>query len=83
MSSDEKWERYSQMEEEIWDKYNYVAWSDAVDRKTLTAKSAFFTEKAEMIERLKPRTPHQQNCAGATCAVYHSFFACYAPPTSP
>ena len=52
MSADEKWARYSQKQEEIWDKYNYVAWSDEVDRKTLTAKSAFFTEKAEMIERL-------------------------------
>ena len=52
MSADEKWTQYSQKQEEIWDKYNYVAWSDAVDRKTLTAKSAFFTEKAEMIERL-------------------------------
>ena len=52
MSADKKWERYSQMREEIWDKYNYVAWSDAVDRKTLTAKSAFFTENAEMAESL-------------------------------
>ena len=52
MSADEKWARYSQKQEEIWDRYNYVAWSDAVDKKTLTAKSAFFTEKAEMIERL-------------------------------
>ena len=52
ISSDEKWTQYSQMREEIWDRYNYVAWSKEVDRKTLTAKSAFFFEKAEMAERL-------------------------------
>ena len=52
MSADEKWTQYGQMQQEIWDRYNYVAWSEAVDKKTLTAKSAFFTEKAEMIERL-------------------------------
>ena len=52
MSSDEKWTQYSQMREEIWDRYNYVAWSKEVDRKTLTAKSAFFFENAEMAERL-------------------------------
>ena len=52
MSADEKWTQYSQMREEIWDRYNYVAWSKEVDRKTLTAKSAFFFENAEMTERL-------------------------------
>ena len=52
MSSDEKWTQYTQMREEIWDRYNYVAWSKEVDRKTLTAKSAFFFENAEMAERL-------------------------------
>ena len=52
MSIDEKWERYGQMQKEIWDRYDYVAWSKAVDRETLTAKRAFFTEKAEMIEGL-------------------------------
>jgi ABC-type transport system involved in multi-copper enzyme maturation permease subunit len=52
MSADEKWTRFSQMQKEIWDKSNYVAWSKAVDRKTLEAKSAFFTENAEMAEGL-------------------------------
>ncbi len=52
MSFDKKWTQYSQLRDEIWDKYNYVAWSKAVDRKTLTAKSAFFYENAEMSERL-------------------------------
>lgn len=52
MSFGEKWTQYSQMREEIWDRYNYVAWSKEVDRKTLTAKSAFFFENAEMAERL-------------------------------
>ena len=52
MSADEKWTQYSQMRKEIWDRYDYVAWSKAVDRKTLTAKSTFFAENAEMAERL-------------------------------
>ena len=52
MSAGEKWTQYNQMREEIWDRYNYVAWSKEVDRKTLTAKSAFFFENAEMAERL-------------------------------
>ena len=52
MSFGEKWTQYSQMREEIWDRYNYVAWSKEVDRNTLTAKGAFFFENAEMAERL-------------------------------
>ena len=67
MPTDEKWERYSQMREEIWDKYNYVAWSDAVDRKTLTAKSAFFTENAEMAERL-----NQESLTSKIAQVQHA-----------
>ena len=69
MSADEKWARYIQKQEEIWDKYNYVAWSDAVDRKTLTAKSAFFTEKAEMIERL-----NQEYLTSQMAQVQHARF---------
>ena len=70
MSADEKWTRYSQKQEEILDKYNYVAWSDEVDRKTLMAKRAFFTEKAEMIERLNQEYLTSQNGTGSTYAVY-------------
>ena len=82
MSGGEKWTQYNQMREEIWDRYNYVAWSKEVDRKTLTAKSAFFFENAEMAERFKPRTPHQQDCTDSTCAFYHSCFTCYPPAIS-
>ena len=52
MPTEEKWKRYYQMHNELRDKYSYHLYSDEVDKKTLTAKSVFYTKDAEMRESL-------------------------------
>ena len=52
MPSDEKWMRYYQRHNELRDRYGYYLYSDEVDKKTLTAKSEFYTKDVEMRESL-------------------------------
>ena len=52
MPSDEKWMRYYQRHNELRDRYGYYLYSDKVDKKTLTAKSEFYTKDVEMRESL-------------------------------
>ena len=52
MPSEEKWMRYYQRHSELRDRYGYYLYSDEVDKKTLTAKSEFFTKDVEMRESL-------------------------------
>jgi ABC-type transport system involved in multi-copper enzyme maturation permease subunit len=52
MPSGEKWMRYYQRHNELRGRYGYYLYSDEVDKKTLTAKSEFYTKDAEMRESL-------------------------------
>ncbi len=52
MPTEEKWRRHNQILEELWAKYDYVIWSDKMDKKTLTSKSEFFIEDAKVEEGL-------------------------------
>lgn len=52
MTSEPKWQRHNRIQDELWDEYGAFLWSDEVDKKTLTAKSEFFTKDAEAEERI-------------------------------
>ncbi|MDE0397133.1 MAG: ABC transporter permease subunit [Candidatus Poribacteria bacterium] len=52
MPSEERWMRYYQRHNELRGKYSYHLYSHEVDKKTLTAKSEFYTKDVEMRENL-------------------------------
>ena len=51
VSFDEFWKQRNPVQENLWDKYEEWLWSEALDVKTLRAKSKFYTESAEREER--------------------------------
>ena len=52
MLSGEFWKRYSQLHQELDEKYEDRVWSNKLDNRTLTARSEFFTKHAALDERL-------------------------------
>ena len=59
-SSGDFWKRYSQLNDELWDKYGEHIWSGRSDKKTLTARNKFITEEAELNERLNEERLNEQ-----------------------
>ena len=77
MPSGEKWMRYFQTHNELRDRYGYYLYSDEVDKKTLTAKSEFYTKDVEMRESL-----NREFLTGKIAQVQHAQSITRASPAT-